>query len=114
MDMNEWILECIGVYNQNGYLDQIAENFGVDLDFEDDTLELIRLGMEGNRPRVGDVIADELFRMVIDRAAVELGLDEDKFDYYTNGALDTDIRYDGEYVTSWEELENIANGLNQE
>ena len=109
MGMSEWILECIGVYNQNEYLDKIAENFGVDLDYESDTLELIRLGIEGKRPRVGDVIADELFRMVIDRAVDELGLDEDKFDYYTNGSQDTDLMYDGEYVTSWEDLEAIAN-----
>lgn len=112
MDMSEWVLECMGMYNQSGYLDEIAENFGVDLDYEQDTIELIQLNAEGmrngNRGRLGDIIAQELYGMVIARAVDELGLDEDKFDYNCNGSQDTDISYDGEYVTSWEELEQIA------
>lgn len=112
MDMSEWILECMGMYNQSGYLDEIAKEFGVDLDYEQDTVELIQLNMEqmnnGQRGRLGDIIAGELYRMAIDRAVDELGLDEDKFEYYLNGSRDTDLLYDGEYVTSWEDLEKIA------
>ena len=110
MEMSEWILSCIGVPNQGVYLDKIVEKFGVDLDYDYDTVELVRQGMEidEKHPHVGDMIARELFDMTIDRAINELGLDEDKFDYTCSGTL-VELYYDGEDVDSWEALEEIAN-----
>lgn len=108
MEMGEWILSCIGVPDQGVYLEKIAENFGVDLDYDYDTVELVRQGMEMRPPHVGDMIAKELFEMTINRAVDELGLDEDKFDYTVSGTL-VELYYDGDDVYSWKDLEAIAN-----
>lgn len=109
-EMGEWILKCIGVPDQGVYLEKIAENFGVDLDYDYDTVELVRQGMEIDKkhPHVGDIIARELFEMAIDRAVDELELDADKFDYTVSGTL-VELYYDGKDVYSWEDLETIAN-----
>lgn len=118
MKMNEWIFECMGVYNQSEYLDHITEDFGVDIEEEEEMVELIQLNCEGYGQRayhgdLGNLIARRLYDKVIEKAVDELCLEEDKFDYCCNGPLDTDLRYDGEYVYSWADLCKIADEIEE-
>lgn len=113
MNMCEWILCCLVVDDQANYLDEITEKFGVDIEDEEEMVDLIKLNAEGYEQRayhgaLGNLIANSLYSKVIDRAIDELGLDEDKFDYYANGSCDTFLTYDNERVRSWKELEELS------
>ena len=56
-------------------------------------------------------IAHFLFKKIIDRAVEELKLDEEKFDTFINGSLDTHLYYDGADIQSWKDLENIDESI---
>lgn len=113
MKMNQWILECMGVYNQSEYLDHIAEDFGVDIDEEEEMVELIQLNSEGYGQKayhgnLGNLIAKQLYDKVIEKAVDELGLNDEDFEYYVDGSTGTDLKYKSEYVHSWKELEDLS------
>lgn len=113
MKMNQWILECMGVYNENEYLDHIAEDFGVDIEEEEEMVELIQLNSEGYgqnayHGNLGNLIARQLYDKVIEKAVDELGLNDEDFEYYVDGSTGTDLKYKSEYVHSWKELEELS------
>ena len=117
MTWDDWILQCLGVYNNSGYLDQIEKDFGIEYNPTDqDTLELVKYALESaydtrkcsyGSMHLGDMLAAELYKEVIDRAVRELDADEDDFDWYLNGALDTHLYYKEQEVTCWNDIEKL-------
>lgn len=55
-----------------------------------------------------NVIISEIFEQVINYYVSEYGLDESKFSYDVN-AMASSLYYDGEYITSDEDLEQFIN-----
>ena len=109
MDYGDWILQCLGVYGGGAYLDELAKDFGVEADEEEnDMLEDIKLALENKkRVQLGNLLAMRIFHEVIGRAEEELGASEIDFDYYCNGTLDTWITCKDEQVYSWEDIEKL-------
>jgi len=106
-NMQEWINDCIGLWDGGEYLDEIEKSFGINYDPSDDeTLNLIKMCFECNpeRPEIANAIASEMYRLVIERAVDELGAKEEDFDYFCNGKYDTDLTCEGETVNDWDEI----------
>lgn len=96
----EWILQCIGIYNSE-YIDEIEEDFEIELDLSDDeTIELVK----DYAPNVGNRLAEMMYDEIIDKAVKELDADREDFDYYCNGDLDTHLYYKQETVYCWEDI----------
>lgn len=109
MNYGKWVLDCLGLWQEGDYLDELEKNFGTDaLDAEEDMLEEIRICMECDRKALGNQVARCIFDQVIERAVDELGMKEEDFEYYCNGSLDTWLRYKGEDIESWAEPENLC------
>lgn len=109
MNWEDWTLQTIGLYGNGKYLDDIEEDFGVEVfDTEDEMLEIIKLASNEKRPRLGDRIASELFRAIIERATKELeNAKEEDFDFVCNGVLDTQLYCKEEVVSSWDDIVEI-------
>lgn len=105
MNTKEFINNCLGLYGNCEYLDDIQENFNVELN-ESDIDEALQISPQD----LSNAITSILFDKIIDKAVEELGLNEESFDYFVNGSLDTSLYYDDEEVNDWEDLEEIANG----
>lgn len=97
----DWILQCIGIYQGGDYLDEIEDNFKIDLDLA--PYEVIEL-IEENPTNLGNQLAVEMFEMVIQSAVNELKAKSEDFDYYCNGSLDTHLYYKQEEVSCWEDI----------
>ena len=108
MNTNAFICACLGMASSK--IDEICDKF--DLDISDDdvwrTLDLFR----GNYTGFGDCLISDLYQQVIDYW-VEQGLDEEKFDYYTNGD-DSHLYYDKVQVFSDNDLQEILDKLEEE
>lgn len=106
MNYGKWVLDCLGLWQEGDYLDELEKNFGTDaLDAEEDMLEEIRICLEGDRHALGNQVARRIFDRVIERAVDELGMNEEDFEYFCNGT-DTWLRYKGEQIESWGQLES--------
>lgn len=97
----EWILQCIGIYLDSDYLDEIEKNFQIELDLSDDeTIELVN----DYAPNVGNRMAEMMYEEIISKAVKELDADREDFGYYCNGGLDTHLYYKQEEVHCWEDI----------
>lgn len=106
-NMQEWINNCIGLWDGGEYLDEIEKSFGINYDPSDDeTIDLIRMCIERNpkRPAIANAIAVEMYLLVIERAVDELGAEEEDFEYSCNGKYDTDLTCKGETVYDWDDI----------
>ena len=57
--------------------------------------------------QLDNLILNQTYMEVVDKAVEKLGLDPEKFDWWCN-CMDNGMTYKGEMVTSWGELEDIA------
>ena len=105
MNTKEFICSCLGLYGSCEYLDDIQESFNIELNKSD-----IDKALQISPQDLSNTITSTLFDKIIDKAVEELGLNEESFDYFVNGSLDTHLYYDGEEVNDWEDLEETANG----
>ena len=108
-DTEHFLLDCLGAdYKYDlEFADKFAEKFQCDI-YESVDKEVLLEGAASNSRFMGiNFILGEICAATIAKATDELGLDEDKFDYYIN-AIDTHLYYDGEEVYSWDELEALA------
>jgi len=104
----DWVLRCIGVYDNGEYLDEMEKKFGVSLDWSDDeTIDHLNECLGDNHPQLGNRIASYICEAVIERAVDELGANAEDFDYCCNGAADTNIMYKDEEVYSWDDIVEI-------
>lgn len=103
MNMLEFLALSVGMYGNGEYLDKICDNFNIDPD-ENEVLKVLEI----DNKNFGNMFADHLFCVIIEKACEELKLDRDKFDYICNGSLDTTLYYDGNAVDSWDGLVEIA------
>lgn len=105
----DWILQCIGIYQDSDYLDKIEEDFQIKLDLSDDeTTEFVQTWA----PNVGNRMAEMMYDKIIDKAVKELDTDREDFDYFCNGSLDTNLYYKQEEVYCWEDIVELANKSN--
>ncbi len=96
-----WVLQCIGIYQEGYYLDDIESHFEMQFDMSsDETIELVR----DYAPNVGNRIAELMYEKIIERAVNQLCASEDDFDYICNGTLDTHLYYKKEEVSCWEDI----------
>lgn len=107
METKDFLCACLGVCSWK--VDEITDKFDIDI-VENDVYDLLDSGIEYSR--FGDALISDLYLQIIERAVEELGLDEDKFNYYANGMC-SDLSYDGEDVYAWEDLEEIAEKVNE-
>lgn len=105
----DWILQCIGIYQGGYYLDEIEENFQIELDLA--SYEVIELIKE-YPSNVGNRLAEMMFEMIIEVAVNELNANSKDFDYLCNGSLDTHLYYKQEEVHYWEDIVELANKSN--
>lgn len=97
----DWILQCIGIYPDSDYLDEIEKDFQIELDLSDDeTVEFVQI----YAPDVGNRMAEMMYNKIIDKAVEELYADITDFDYFCNGSLDTHLYYKHEEVFCWEDI----------
>lgn len=89
------------------YIDELCDNFPF-LDFTSDYLEeIITICSPNNLKNVGSTIISDLFQGIINYASKELGMDEEKFDYYIDGCC-SDISYKNTSIHTMEELVKIS------
>lgn len=100
MNYKDYVCNCIGLQGTCEYLDDIQENFGVDGVNE----EFISIAINNDFGNLSNRIAQRLYEQVISKAQKELDADEEKFDMYVNGSLDTYLTYNGEKVNNWDEI----------
>lgn len=105
MNTIEFINSCLGLYGNCEYLDDIQKSFNIELN-ESDIDEALQISPQD----LSNAITSILFDKIIDKAVEELGLNEELFDTFINGSLDTHLYYDDEEVYDWEDLEETANG----
>lgn len=110
MTTNEFICVCLGLGMTGRKVDEICDNFGIDLSDNDvwDTLDLFR----GNYTGFGNCLISDLYQQVI-VYWVEQGLDSDKFDYEANGDASY-LLYDGKKVSCEDDLQEILYNLENE
>lgn len=97
----DWILQCIGIYNNGDYLDEIEKDFEIEFDLSDDeTIELVNDYV----PNVGNRMAEMMYDKIIGKAVEKLNANEEDFGYYCNGSLDTHLYYKQEEVYCWEDI----------
>lgn len=101
----DWILQCIGIYQGGDYLDEIEENFQIELDLA--SYEVIELIKE-YPSNVGNRLAEMMFEMIIEVAVNELNANSKDFDYLCNGNLDTHLYYKQEEVSCWEDIVELS------
>lgn len=101
MKTAEWVLQCIGLYGNGEYLDEIEENFQIELDLA--SYEIIELIKE-YPSNVGNRLAEMMFKMIIEVAVNELNANSKDFDYFCNGSMDTHLYYKQEEVSCWEDI----------
>lgn len=105
----DWILQCIGIYQDSYYLDEIEKDFEIEFDLSDDeTVEFVKY----YAPHVGNRMAEMMYEEIISKAVKELNADSGDFDYYCNGGLDTHLYYKQEEVYCWEDIVELANKSN--
>lgn len=104
-----FLLDCLGADYEYDlkFADEFAEKFQCDIYKSVDKESLLEGAASDSRFLGINFILGEICATTIAKASEELGLEEDKFDYYIN-SLDTHLYYDGEEVYSWEELEALA------
>lgn len=110
MTTNEFICVCLGLGMTGRKVDEICDNFGIDLNDGDvyETLDLFR----GNYTGFGNYFISHLYQRVIEEWSAQ-GLDEEKFDYEANGDA-SELLYDGNLVSCNEDLQNILDKLEEE
>lgn len=117
-DTEHFLLNCLGADYEFDleFADKFAEDFRCDIYDAVDKSTLLDAASSNNRFMGINFILEEICLDTINRACDELGLEEEKFDYYIN-ALDTHLYYGEEgnmsKMYSWEDLENIA-GVGEE
>lgn len=110
MKTSDFISVCLGIGTVDTTIDDICENFDLDISENDvyDALDVFRHNYEG----FGDYLIGNLYQQVINKWVKE-GLDKDKFDYYTNG-MDSHLYYDEEEISCNDDLQEILNKTNKE
>lgn len=114
-DTEHFLLSCLGSDYQYDleFADKFAEDFQCDI-YESVDKEALLESAASNSKFMGiNFILEEICVATISKATEELGLDEDKFDYYIN-SLDTHLYYEDEEVYSWDELEALPEDKNNE
>lgn len=116
--LSNWILSVLGCCSADMQLiSEFYDDLGCDfLDDEEDMIDEIRLAVgnygyqlaQNTYCRLSNLIAEHIFKDTIDRAVDQLSADKDKFEYWVNGS-DTWIKYNGEYFSSWQDLEDLIN-----
>lgn len=105
MKTAEWVLQCIGLYGNGDYLDEIEKDFEIEFDLSDDeTVEIV----SAYAPNVGNRLAEMMYDKIIDKAVEKLNANEEDFGYYCNGSLDTRFYYKQEEVNCWEDIVKLS------
>ena len=104
MDTKNYICSCLGIYGSCEHLDDIQDSFNIELN-ESDIDEALQISPKD----LSNGIVSILFDKVKYKAVEELGLNEESFDYFINGSLDTHLYYNNQEIYDWEDLEEIKN-----
>ena len=89
------------------YIDELCDKFPF-LNFTSDYLEeIITICSPNNLKNVGSTIISDLFQDIINYASEEMGMDEERFDYYVDGRC-SDILYKNTSIHTMEELVKIS------
>ncbi len=103
METRDFICACLGVASQK--VDEICDNFGVDI--KEDDFERIILNCANDLNRFGDSLILHLYLQIIKTAISKLSLTLSKFDYFINGA-DSHLYYDKQPIYGWGDLQYIS------
>lgn len=103
MKTTDFILTCLGVGTVNDYLDDIQEDFGVEISEQD-----VRYAAMQNTGNMGNILAEILFEKVAWKIADRHpGFDKQRVSWYINGSLDTHLYLDRQKVSSWNKIDEM-------
>ena len=108
----DWILKCLGVYDNGDYLDKMEKDFEVTLfPEESETLSDIQCVIEQHpdNPMLGNIIAIQIFNEVVSKAVNELGANENDFEIDLCAATMPDISCKGKIVKNWYDIQKNYN-----
>lgn len=99
---------CITLGVDGHVIDSITDEFDVDLT-DDDVLEAIRHSNEDNHWGAGQYLLTRLYEQIIEQ--YKNILDEDLFDWDVSSPSYPDFIYDGQRITTRQQLDDIAEQL---
>lgn len=111
MKMNEFVSVCLGLGMTGRKVDEICDNFGIDIS-DENIYEALGVCPRDDYRSFGNLFIHDLYQKIIDEW-VEQGLDEEKFDYDCNGDASR-LYYNGETICSCDDLQEILDKLEEE
>lgn len=108
--MNEFVSVCLGLGMTGRKVDEICDNFGIDIS-DENIYEALGACPRDDYRSFGNILISDLYAQVVSEWAEQL--DEEKFDWYVNGD-DSHLYYDGEEVWSCDDLQEILDKLEEE
>lgn len=102
MEMNKFVASCL--YMDGAVFDKYCDAFGVDIDEVDVFEALEQCGKDYKQ--FGIIILEKMWKYVVEEYSHLL--DEEKFDCDCSSPSYPDFYYDGEHVTSKEDLDAIV------
>lgn len=106
----DWILKCLGVYDNGDYLDQMEKDFEVSLDpTESNTLFDIKCVIQErpDYPQLGDMFALEIFNEIVSNAMDEFEANDYDFTIDLTNHTKPEIKCKNKVVTNWQQIKEI-------
>lgn len=106
----DWILKCLGVYDNGDYLDKMEKDFEVSLDPTDsDTIFDIQceLDQRPDYPQLGNMIALQIYNEIVSKAVAELEANEQDFTIDLTMPSKPEIECKNKVVTNWQQIKEI-------
>lgn len=106
----DWILHCLGIYDDGRFLDKMEKDFEVSYEPEqEETIDDIRYAIIANRkrPDLADYLAYAIFDEIVQKAIEELDADEEDFSFDFSNKVKPEVKCKGKIVTNWKQIAKL-------
>lgn len=106
----DWILHCLGVYDDGRFLDKMEEDFEVQhLPDQEETIDDIRYALIANKkhPNLAEYLAYAIFDEIVQKAVKWFDADEDDFSFDFSNKVKPEVKCKGKIVTNWKQIEKL-------